>query len=119
MTHAVKILGGGSMQRGFARIGDYFSAEVASAAAKGLICGRIQGVLVGILGTAAVGGLSWWLVRDRKAAAVHEVEGRTILRTIETARAPLSDTGEQEAPNGTAPDSITDTEFTVTEETEE
>lgn len=24
MTHAVKILGGGSMQRGFARIGDFF-----------------------------------------------------------------------------------------------
>lgn len=60
--------------------------------------GLIQGGLVGILGMAAVGGLAWWLTRDRKELAAHEVEGRTILRTMETARAPLADTREQKEP---------------------
>ena len=108
MTHAVKILGEGSMQRGFARIGEYFSAEVADAAAKSLMSGRIQGGIVGILGTAAVGGLAWWLTREKKAKAAHEAEGRTILRTMETTRAPFADTEEQEDPDGTNPDNIID-----------
>ena len=119
MTHAVKILGGGSMQRGFARIGEFFSAEVACAAAKGLARGRIQGGIVGILGTAAVGGLAWWLTRGRKAEDAHEAEGRTILHTMETARAPLADAGEQEDLDATVPNDIVDTECSVTEETEE
>ena len=106
MTHAVKILGEGSMQRGFARIGEYFSAEVADATAKGLMSGRIQGGIVGILGTATIGGLAWWLTRDRKAKAAHETEGRTILRTMETSRVRFADTEEQEDPNGTDPDNI-------------
>ena len=118
MTHAVKILGEGSMQRGFARIGDFFSTEVACATAKGLMRGRIQGGLVGIIGTAAVGGLVWWLTQDSKAVA-HEAEGRTILRTMETARAPLSDIGEQEDPDGTVPDNIIDTNCSVKADTEE
>ena len=33
MTHAVKVLGNGSMQQGFARIGSYFTKEAAIAAA--------------------------------------------------------------------------------------
>lgn len=108
MTHAVKILGGGSMQQGFARIGEYFSSEVADAAAKGLMRGRIQGGIVGILGTATVGGLVWWWTRDRKAKANHETEGRTILHTMETVRAPFGDTEEQENPDGTDPDNSID-----------
>ena len=109
MTHAVKILGGGSMQRGFARIGEYFSAEVADAATKGLMRGRIQGGLVGILGTAAIGGLAWWLARDRQAAA-HEAEGRTILNTMETSYAPSAGPGEQKDPDGSISDDIIETE---------
>ena len=42
MTHAVKVLGNGSMQQGFARIGAYFTKEAAIAAARGLTQGRIQ-----------------------------------------------------------------------------
>ena len=110
MTHAVKILGGGSMQRGFARIGEYFSAEVAGAAAKGLVRGRIQGGIVGILGTAAVGGLAWWLIRDRQAMAAHEAEGRTILHTMETSYAPLAKAGGPKDPDGTISDDIVDPE---------
>ena len=109
MTHTVKILGGGSMQRGFARIGAFFSAEVAGATAKGLMYGRIQGGVVGILGTTVVGGLIWWLTRNKETAA-HEVEGRTILRTMETAHAPLASTDDQKNPGETDPDNIIDAE---------
>ena len=62
MTHAVKVLGNGSKQQGFARIGSYFTKEAAIAAAKGLAKGRIQGGVVGVLGTA-----------DYSAAPAHSV----------------------------------------------
>lgn len=91
MTHAVKVLGNGSMQRGFFRIGEFFSKEIDLANAAGLRRGRIQGGLVGALGAFCVGGLIWWLAQDGEDKTAHEAEGQKILRTMETAKAP-SDT---------------------------
>lgn len=83
MTHAVKVLGNGSMQKGFSRIGVYFSEEVAAAAAKGLTTGRMQGGFVGVLGTAAVCGIIAYAVNRKKQNEVHETEGRKILCAME------------------------------------
>ena len=82
MTHAVKVLGNGSMQQGFARIGSYFTKETAMAAAKGLAKGRIQGGVVGVLGTAAAGGIIAYFVSKNKQKADHEEEGRKILQVM-------------------------------------
>ena len=83
MTHAVKVLGNGSMQQGFARIGSYFTKEAAIAAAKGLAKGRIQGGVVGVIGTVAAGGIIAYFVNKNKQKADHEEEGRKILQGME------------------------------------
>ena len=82
MTHAVKVLGNGSMQQGFARIGSYFTKEAAIAAAKGLAKGRIQGGVVRVLGTVAAGGIIAYFVNKNKQKADHEEEGRRILQVM-------------------------------------
>ena len=95
MTHAVKLLGNGSMQRGFSRIGEFFSKEIALANAAGLRRGRIQGGLAGALGAFCIGGLIWWFVQDWDDATAHEEEGQRILQTMETSKAPISNNTDQ------------------------
>lgn len=119
MTHAVKVLGGGSMQRGFARIGEFFSAEVAGATAKGLLRGRIQGGIVGVLGTAAVGGLIWWFTRAKEAEIAHEAEGQVILHTMETAKAPATAAEEQADPDDAVTADSSDEDESFTDNTDE
>lgn len=83
MTHAVKVLGNGSMQKGFSRIGEYFAEEASSAAAKGLTKGRIQGGVAGALGAAAaIVGVLYLISKKKEKAAKHEVEGQIILQTM-------------------------------------
>ena len=84
MTHALSELGGGSMQKGFARIGKYFTEESAKAAAKGLSRGRIQGGIVGVLVTAAVGGTIYAVAKKKEKDAAHEAEGQTILNAMKS-----------------------------------
>ena len=84
MTHALSALGGGSMQKGFARIGKYFTEESAKAAAKGLNRGRIQGGIVGVLVTAAVGGAIYAVAKKKEKNLVHEVEGQAILNAMKS-----------------------------------
>ena len=95
MTHAVKVLGNGSMHRGFFRIGEFFSKEISRANAAGLRRGRIQGGLVGSLGAFCIGGLIWWLAQDGDDATAHEEEGQRILQTMETSKAPISNNTDQ------------------------
>ncbi len=84
MTHAMKVLGNGSMQQGFARIAMYFSEEEAMAEAKGLARGRIEGgVAVGI-GLTLLGLISAIIKRHRKKKMKHEAEGQIILSALET-----------------------------------
>lgn len=84
MTHALSELGGGSMQKGFARIGKYFTEESAKAAAKGLSRGRIQGGIVGMLVTAAVGGTIYAVAKKKERDAAHEAEGQIILNVMKS-----------------------------------
>lgn len=84
MTRALSELGGGSMQKGLARIGKYFTEESAKAAAKGLNRGRIQGGIVGMLVTAAVGGTIYAVAKKKEKDAAHEAEGQTILNAMES-----------------------------------
>lgn len=84
MTHALSELGGGSMQKGFARIGKYFTEESAKSAAKGLNLGRIQGCIVGILVTATVGGTICAVAKKKEKDAAHEAEGQTILNAMKS-----------------------------------
>ena len=72
-THALAELGNGSMQNGLRRIVSYFAAESAS----NLKRGRIQGGLVGALGTAAI-GLAF--IYHKKPL---ETEGKVILNTLQ------------------------------------
>ncbi len=94
MTHAVKVLGNGSMQQGFARIGAYFTKEAAIAAARGLTKRRIQGSVVGVLGSAAVGGIIAYFVNKNKKKADHEEEGRRILHVMEEASEDVEESEE-------------------------
>ena len=80
MTHALKLLGNGSMQAGLTRIGNHFKAEISAAFSKGLTKGRIQGSILGILGTIAVGKTIALTVNKQKKSAAHETEGKDILR---------------------------------------
>ena len=88
MTHAVKILGDGSMQKGFARIGEFFSKEVAMETAKGRATGRIQGGVAGILGVLAIEGIIAGIIayanHRKEKKAEHSAEGQIILKTLET-----------------------------------
>lgn len=84
LTHALSELGGGSMQKGFARIGKYFTEESAKAAAKGLSRGRIQGGIVGVLVTTAVGGTIYVVAKKKEKDAAHEAEGQTILNAMKS-----------------------------------
>lgn len=90
MTHALKLLGNGSMQAGLTRIGNHFKAEISAAFSKGLTKGRIQGSILGILGTIAVGKTITFTVNMKKKCVAHETEGKDILRTMETTSIPAS-----------------------------
>ena len=91
MTHAVKVLGDGSMQKGFFEIGEFFSKEIDLANSASLRKGRIQGGLAGMFGAVCIGGLIWWFVQDREDVTAHEEEGKRILQTMENSKAPVSD----------------------------
>lgn len=79
MTHGIKVLGNGSMQGGLARIGAYFAEEVAIAATKG----RMQGAVVGILSTIAIGGTVLFAKKRNSKRKKHEDEGQAILTELE------------------------------------
>ena len=74
-THALAELGNGSMQNGLRRIVSYFVAESAS----NLKRGRIQGGLVGVLGTVVIAGGSAFIYHEKQL----ETEGKVILNTLE------------------------------------
>lgn len=90
MTHALSELGGGSMQKGFARIGKYFTEESAKAATKGLSRGRIQGSIVGVLVTATIGGAIYAIAKKKEKDVAHEAEGQIILNAMKS-NASISD----------------------------
>ena len=83
MTHAIKALGNGSMQQGFSSIGAFFKDEASIAAARSLAKGRVQGGIVGILGTVTVGSIIAYAVNKKKKMDDHEAKGRIILKTME------------------------------------
>ena len=111
MTHVVAALGGGSMQKGFARIGAYFAKEVAMASATGLKTGRIQGAVIGGVASAVVIG-AVLIVNGRNVKKnqddEHEKEGKVILQAMQDAEAPDSKEGgeDDKEPRGgeTSPD---------------
>jgi len=77
-THALAELGNGSMQDGLKRIVLYFAAESAS----NLRLGRMQGGIVGVLGTTVVAGgiaLAYHFSQKKQL----ETEGRIILDTLQ------------------------------------
>lgn len=77
-THALAELGNGSMQNGLRRIVSYFAAESAS----NLRLGRMQGGIVGVLGTTAVAGgiaLAYHFSQKKQL----ETEGKVILNTLQ------------------------------------
>lgn len=77
-THALAKLGNGSMQNGLRRIVSYFAAESAS----NLRLGRIQGGLVGVLGTATVAGGIALIYHGTQKKQI-ETEGKVILNTLQ------------------------------------
>lgn len=77
-THALAELGNGSMQNGLRRIISYFAAESASK----LRLGRIQGVLVGVIGTAVVAGGIAFIYQETQKKQL-ETEGKIILNTLQ------------------------------------
>ena len=77
-THALAELGNGSMQNGLRRIISYFAAESASK----LRLGRIQGGLVGVIGTAVVAGGIAFIYQETQKKHL-ETEGKIILNTLQ------------------------------------
>lgn len=89
MTHLVKVLGEGSMQKGLTRIGTYFQKEIAVATKHGLKEGFIKGGIAGSVGTIIILG-GGYLIRKKKneaareaeLLALHEAEGQAILNAL-------------------------------------
>ena len=84
MTHAVKVLGNGSMQKGFSRIGKYFMDEINTANKKGPTKGRIQGGIAGALGAVALGGAIKFAIDKKHKHSAHEIEGQKILKEMQS-----------------------------------
>jgi len=83
MTHAIKVLGNGSMQEGLTRVASYFTKESAMIAAKSLSKGRFQGVVIGAVGATAVcGGIALAVNYKKRQQKDHDAEGRKILSTM-------------------------------------
>lgn len=101
ITHSIKVLGNGSMQRGLTYIGEYFKEEIADASSKGLTKGRMQGV-AGTALALSIGGLSYFVIRRKKKAKLHEEAGQKILKTMESSinkEDPAIDTENAAAPD--------------------
>ena len=100
MTHAVKVLGNGSMQKGFSRIGKYFMDEINTANKKGLTKGRIQGGIAGALGAVALGGAIKFAIDKKHKHSAHEIEGQKILKEMQSA-SPLYPENTDDSNKGT------------------
>lgn len=88
MTHALKTIGNGSMQRGFSVMGEFFAEAIAEAFAKGLSKGRIQGGLIGAIGASGIAATSFIVskrVQKKNQKIRHEEKGQRILRAMEGA----------------------------------
>ncbi len=78
MTHALAELGNGSMQAGLKRIVNYYARE----SALNLKVGRIQGGIIGVLATTAIGGgIAYWYCSHQKNEL--KKEGEEILNTLQ------------------------------------
>lgn len=77
ITHALKELGGGDMQRGLTRIAEFFLAD----SAHSLKVGRIQGVIGGAAGVGTV-FLAYKLIKGAVKNSKHKKEGKAILKTL-------------------------------------
>lgn len=82
MTHALKVLGNGSMHCGFQIIGRYFASEIKEASFQGLKTGRIQGCIGGIAGTLIVCGVSAYTIHKIQQRKRIYTEGQEILKVM-------------------------------------
>lgn len=78
MTHALKDLGEGDMQKGITRISEYFLAESANS----LKVGRLQGTAGGVVGVGLL-LLIIKLFKDSKKNSKRKEEGKVILKCLE------------------------------------
>lgn len=78
MTHALKELGGGDMQRGLTRIAEFFLAD----SAHSLKAGRIQGAVGGVAGVGAI-FLVYKLIKCAVKNSKYKEEGKAILNCLE------------------------------------
>jgi hypothetical protein len=78
MTHALKELGGGDMQRGLTKIAEFFLAD----SAHSLKIGRIQGAVGGAAGVGAI-FLLYKFVKSAVKNSKHIEEGKVILNCLE------------------------------------
>ena len=78
MTHALKELGGGDMQRGLTRIAEFFLKDSANS----LKVGRIQGAVGMAAGVGAI-FLIYKLIKSAVKNSKHKEEGKAILNCLE------------------------------------
>lgn len=78
MTHALKDLGGGDMQKGLTRIAEFFLED----SAHSLKIGRIQGAVGGAAGVWAI-FLFYKLIKSAVKKSKHIEEGKVILNCLE------------------------------------
>ena len=118
MTHLVKVLGEGSMQKGLTRIGSFFQQEIAITAKNSLQKGIIQGAVAGSVGTIIAGGGIYGVYRlikkkknetakDAEQLALHEAEGHAILNALKDNHEIVDDTDQ-----GISPDPLSNTSST-------
>ena len=78
MTHALKDLGEGDMQKGITRIAEYFLTESSNS----LKVGRLQGTVGGVVGVGLL-LLIIKLFKDSKKNSKRKEEGKVILKCLE------------------------------------
>lgn len=109
ITHKLKMLGNGNMQRGCARIAAFFEQDTAIKNASSRRKGQIEGGFIGCLLSLSLVGVSAVVIhlkQQKRKKNDHEADGQVILKTLHTETDKKSVTPHNNSDNSSTEDII-------------